>query len=91
MRAAIGHHLQQAAAAVLVLGVLAQMRGEFFDFLRKERDLDLGAAGVRVVDCAFFDCLFFLPLSQHEHIVAHADILRKPLIRGCSFYVRVVF
>jgi hypothetical protein len=65
MRAAVGHHLEETAAAVLVLGVLLQMRRKLLDALAQKGDLHLGAAGVRVMNGDFLDSLGFLLLGQH--------------------------
>src|SRR3569832_2213424 len=40
------HHAQQAAAAVVVLGVRLEVRGEFVDAGGEKRDLHFGAARV---------------------------------------------
>src|SRR5204863_967310 len=48
-RAALADHLEQAAAAVMVLVIALEVLGEVRDPLGEERDLDLGRAGVGLV------------------------------------------
>ena len=63
MRAAIGHHLQEPAAGMVVFLVLFEVQGEFVDLSRKDGNLDFRRAGVLVVRLAFLDNpLLFLSL-----------------------------
>ena len=48
-----GDHSLQAASGVDVLAVHPQVVGELLDILGEYRDLDLGGAGVLVVDTVF--------------------------------------
>jgi hypothetical protein len=47
--AALAHHLEQAAPAVVVLLVRLEVLGEGLDARCEKRDLDLGGAGVAIV------------------------------------------
>ena len=73
--AALANHLQEAAARVMILRVLLQVRGKFFDLLRKERDLDLGRAGVCFVllRCVYYG--FFLSDCEHMFYFFNSAIL----------------
>ena len=53
--AAAGGHLEEATAAVEILAVRAQVLGQVIDPGGEQRDLDLGRAGVFVVDFVFGD------------------------------------
>ena len=63
MRLAIGHHAQKAAARVVILAVLPQMRGQFIDALGQYGHLHLRRASVLVVDAGFLDDLCLLPCA----------------------------
>src|SRR3990167_10905391 len=65
MSAAVSHHLQKPAAAVLVLVVLAQMRGKLVYLLGQEGNLHLRGAGILVVDSGFFDGFSLFLLGKH--------------------------
>ena len=66
MRAAVGHHLKESAAAVLVLQMLLEVACQIVDLLGEERNLDLRRAGVLVVYGHFFDRFGLFLLGQHE-------------------------
>ena len=51
--ATAGGHLKQAAAAVEIFAVCAQVLGQVIDASGEQRDLDLGRPGVGVVDFVF--------------------------------------
>jgi hypothetical protein len=48
--AAAGDHAEEATAGAVILGIGGQMGREMIDALRQNRDLDIGASGVFVVD-----------------------------------------
>ncbi len=77
MGAAVGDHLEEAAAAVRILKVLLKVRGELVDLLGQQRNLDLRRTGILVVDGHFFNSLGLFLLRQHERIVSHPQELRK--------------
>ncbi len=77
MHAAVGDHLEEAAAAVLVVEVLLQMRGEFLDAARQKSNLDLRAPCILLVNARIFDHLLFLPLRQHEATISQPAAFRK--------------
>src|SRR4029077_872726 len=64
--AALAHHLQQAAARVMVLAVGAQVLGELVDALGEQRDLDLGRSGVLARTAVLADQLLLLVLRQRH-------------------------
>ena len=53
--AAARGHLKEAAAAVEILAVRAQMLGQVIDASGEQRDLDFGRAGILIVDFVFGD------------------------------------
>ena len=60
-------HLQEAAAAVVVLGVRAEVIGEVIDPFREQRNLDLRRAGVGVVLAIFFRSPRFLQMPLNSY------------------------
>ncbi len=65
MRTAVCNHLEEAAARVFVLSMLAEVAGELIDFLREERNLHLRRAGVLVVDAGFLNNARLFLLGKH--------------------------
>ena len=65
MRAAVGHHLQKAAAAVLVLQMLLEVHRQLVNLFRQKRNLNLRATGVRGVYGHFFDRFSLFLLGKH--------------------------
>ena len=81
MSTAVGDHLQKAAAAVLVLQMLLEMRGKLVDLFGKEGNLHLRRAGILVVDTGFLDsfCLFltdqnYQPLALELLLLQLSDL-----------------
>src|SRR5947209_5229718 len=57
--AAAADHLEQAAAAVVVLGVGLEVLGQLDDAMRQDRDLHLGRTGVALMRPVLVDDLLF--------------------------------
>ena len=58
--AAAANHLQQAAAAVMIVLVGLQVLGEVVDARRQQRNLHLGGTGVRVMHTGGSDDILFV-------------------------------
>ena len=77
MGAAVGDHLQQAAARMLVFKVFLKVGRQLVDTLRQKSDLHLWRASIGVVDRCDLNYSRFLPLRKHGSNVAYLPILRK--------------
>src|SRR5579883_1409948 len=64
--AALGDQHEEAAAGAVVLGVGLEVLGQLADALGEDRDLDLWAAGVRVMRAKFLNDVGFLCGFQHR-------------------------
>src|SRR5665213_1466696 len=56
--AALGHHLDHAAAGMIVLGVRLEVFGEIGDALGQDRDLDFRRTGIVLAGSVFGDDFF---------------------------------
>lgn len=74
---AVGDHLDEAAAGVIVLLVGLQMRRKLVDLARKDGNLHLRRAGVGVVDAALLDDILFLFGGKHKSLSENSDILLR--------------
>ncbi|MDQ5955351.1 MAG: hypothetical protein QG621_354 [Patescibacteria group bacterium] len=80
MGTTVSNHLQKAAAAVLVLGVFLQMRGQIINTLAEDSNLHLRRAGISAVHGHFlYDFLLFLLRKHVSQMIAHPSNLRNPL------------
>lgn len=66
MSAAVCNHLEKAATRVFVFKMFLQMKRKFVDTLAEYSNLNLGRAGISVVNCDFFYDFLLFPLCQHE-------------------------
>jgi hypothetical protein len=53
----LAHHLEQAAARVMILVMYFEVLGEVRDALAEQSDLDLGRAGILLMGPVLLDCL----------------------------------
>lgn len=65
MGAAVGDHLQEAAARVVVFEVSLKVERKFIDFLAEERNLDLGRARILVMNPRLLNSLGLFRLRKH--------------------------
>jgi len=63
--AAVGNHLQQAAARVLVFGVFLEVSGQLLDALAEDGDLHVSRARVGGVQGDFFDNFLLFLGGKH--------------------------
>src|SRR4051794_12257553 len=75
--AALVDHHQQAAPAVIVLGVRLEMRGEVVDPLGEDRDLHLRRTGIALALGIVLDD-FLLALGGHRHRQTPLSFRLKP-------------
>src|SRR4051812_14830382 len=76
-RAALVDEHQQAAPAVIVLGVRLEMLGQIGDPLGKDRDLHLGRTGIGLAPGIVVDD-FLLALGGHRHRQTPSSFRLKP-------------
>ena len=71
MRATCCNKTQKASAGVLILAILVEMSGKFFDAACENGDLDLRGPSVVIVSADFADFVRLLALRQHGTILSH--------------------
>ena len=61
----VTNHLKQAAAGMMIVGILLQMLGQLIDASSQDRDLDFGGTGILLVQLIGFDHRILGILFQH--------------------------
>ena len=90
VRAAVGNHLEKAAAGMKILRIFLQMLGELVYLLGKERDLHIGRSGVRAVPGGAFHNRHLFLSGKHVYFYptmpcGNAQVLRDEFLTSWPF------